>query len=146
MRTALAVPTAAALEPGFSRSGLGSASRSDPSSKLKCESPSSLSRVFKKRGRGLFPAARCWPPTPTHVNRTIASLELIATNITTYTSSLRPPAAQRSVQEAFLIGFAMRKALSIQEAFLIGFAMRKALSIFGKKLIWGTAGGQSGDK
>jgi hypothetical protein len=37
------------------------------------------------------------------------------------------PAANRFVQEAFRIGFAMRKALSIR----IGFAMRKALSIRG---------------
>jgi hypothetical protein len=45
----------------------------------------------------------------------IPATNLVATTISIQPSTLAPPATQHFVQEAFLIGSAMRKALSISQ-------------------------------
>ena len=66
-----------------------------------------------------YAAARFRVKTPTHRQRTVATIHLNTTITPTHTSTLLPLATQHFVQETFLLGGPMRKVLSILGRFNI---------------------------
>jgi hypothetical protein len=70
-------------------------------------------RVFAPAKRGLFDAARWSRKSPTEVRPTICAIQVRATTVTTQHLKRRRTATPHFFQPAFLIGSAIRKALSV---------------------------------